>query len=842
MYFSKRCISVLTATALIITTVLSSPAIYCQAVEYNSSIRGNYGKNIEYTYFYDDSIGSSSLSNLTLTGTGAMPDLSDNVLNDPNTQIDNQPWLMATLNKSLSEIDSVSSMRNSMHIDNVYVGEGIISLGKYSFANYPNCQIFLNKNITSIPEGCFSQIGSFNLYIYGTLDSVDESAFNDFKGSSVTTNIYVQSSSDAKKVKNAISNTALSRKVTEIPMTDITSLLIAINRARTEEKINTNGKYPIYTTASNVTPYFETANDAFDKLNTYVMEEEWIGDEVPYMLVITEEEANTYLKAINDAAKDLVSLEERNQALYKAEAMPTWRYTEESVKALQAAMETAKKVADNATKDDVAKLTKGVNDAIDNLQPISKEDAQKMFTATLDNAKNLIESDYEKEGWTTLQDIIKAEGTVAGNATAGAILDSRQNIINAVSSLVPVYSDPSPLAEFFSGDTNTLIIEGIADSTLAGAKRAVIEFDCASDVSYNPYSSIDLAYQIGDQSKQSKRFVGTDDKYTTGKKGWKETLEFSSILKEGDSYSLSGGTLSWNDAKGVVYLIQAVNFFSENGTLLKRVVAPPTAGLTKVLTNAEEKLKGLKTVDYTEESVKELTDAIAEAKDVMAQEDTVIVQSTLTRLTERLEAAMEGLTLADATPTQQKLATTLSSAKALNAADYTPESWAVLQQAIQKAEALPANSLNSAILPVLEELEQAIKALVPVVKTEVPTPTSESVITTPNSITTPPAVTIKKVQAKKSKLSIQLKKKIGKKKADSYQITIAKNKKFKKSTSAVVKNNGKAKISISYKKLKIKKKNTYYVKIRTVKKTTTDDEKKVKVYGDYSKYKTFKAR
>ena len=262
------------------------------------------------------------------------------------------------------------------------------------------------------------------------------------------------------------------------------------------------------------------------------------------------------------------------------------------------------------------------------------------------------------------------------------------------------------------------------------------------------------------------------------------------------------------------------------------------------MTNAEEKLKGLKTVDYTEESVKELTDAIAEAKDVMAQEDTVIVQSTLTRLTERLEAAMEGLTLADATPTQQKLATTLSSAKALNAADYTPESWAVLQQAIQKAEALPANSLNSAILPVLEELEQAIKALVPVVKTEVPTPTSESVITTPNSITTPPAVTIKKVQAKKSKLSIQLKKKIGKKKADSYQITIAKNKKFKKSTSAVVKNNGKAKISISYKKLKIKKKNTYYVKIRTVKKTTTDDEKKVKVkvYGDYSKYKTFKAR
>ena len=510
MSLPKRCISILTTAALIITTVLSSE-IHCTAAEINERVQGNYGDNIHYTYFRDNLIGSSSLSVLTLTGLtekNKIPDLTSEAYNALTEQLEKQPWVKESLPENFDEIASESEnstdpllLTNNMRVDQVMVGENITELGNYCFANYEST-FYLNKNITKIPEGCFAHARGCNIYIYGDLTSVETDAFKVARSASLW-NIYVTSTNSQNLLEEKMTTT-LKRRITVIPdMVDLTSLRIAINNARTEERLNSVSKYPRYTASSDFTAYINKANEANEVITSYNEEDGTQGQ-----FTITETEANTYLKAINDAAKDLVSLEERNQALYKAEAMPTWRYTEESVKALQAAMETAKKVADNATKDDVAKLTKGVNDAIDNLQPISKEDAQKMFTATLDNAKNLIESDYEEEGWTTLQDIIKAEGTVAGNATAGAILDSRQNIINAVSSLVPVYSDPSPLAEFFSGDTNTLIIEGIADSTLAGAKRAVIEFDCASDVSYNPYSSIDLAYQIGVKTVKTVRRNG----------------------------------------------------------------------------------------------------------------------------------------------------------------------------------------------------------------------------------------------------------------------------------------------------------------------------------------------
>lgn len=844
MFFHKRSISILTAVALVTTSVLS-PVVSTSAANINERVTGNYGDNISYTYFRDNLSGSdTTLSTLILEGTGKMMDLTSDAADNPDEQYNNQPWIAEALNNVPTYPDEISRM----HIDEVLVGENIAELGTYTFCNYPGT-IRLNKNITDIPAGCFEYSYGCTLYFYGELTSVANSAFSNLQGTTFYTIHVVSEESKAKIVET---NSSLESKIKVDLTTDIIPLRIAVKKGLMEERLNEVSDRDRYTSSS-WDAYYQTVEAGAEKLK----------DDA-----ITDEDVTTCTAAINEAAEQLVSFEALNTALEAADKISAWHYTEESRAALETAVAAGKQVADDVTKEQIAKLAQDIEDALENLEDVSKEYANAALSTTVTEANALVESDYKPEGWTALQEAVDAAGSIVTDAPATDIMDARQDIIKAMNALEIQYPDPEPLANIYFEQT-TMITSGTADDSMAGAVKMVIEFDCAKGVSYNPYSTIDISSTIAGKNIY-KQFTGTDGSYKSGSTGWKEAMEFPA-MKKGDTYSIQGMTYSWDDVEGVVYLIQSVSFYDAEGTLLKKIISTPTAGLEDAITVAQKKLETLKTGDYSADSVKALEDAITEACELLEQDS--ILPSEITRLTQALQDTADNLQPADTTASRSELDTALSGAKALKEEDYTANSWRTLQTAVQKAEALSANALNSEILSVVNAINLAINALVPAEGSDIPTSPAPGASTSPApdnpespapdvpatpapNITASPApatptpnpsgnpdeenltlpkANVKKVQAKKAKLSIQLKNVI--KDADNYEIVVANNKKFKNSTSTVTTGKNTAKITVSYKKLKIKKKKTYYLKVRATKKTSQGT-----VYGKYSNVIKFKAR
>lgn len=850
MFFQKKRISILTSAALLVTTVLS-PSIPACAIGQNEQDKGTYGNNINYTYFRDTVTGLDTLSCVILEGDGKMMDLS--ITSDStNSEIidaiyDNQPWMQAALNDT--KPTDPGEFASRAKIDEILVGGDITELGNYSFYNC-GAVIRLNKNITTIPEGCFSWGNGCNLYIYGDVTTVSPTAFNSM---TTTSNIYVCSDDAKAALEAAITSSKLKKRITVMNNpTDIIPLRIAVKKGLMEERLNEVSDRDRYTSSS-WDAYYQTVEAGDEKLK----DEE-----------ITDEDVSTYAAAINEAAEQLISLENLNAALDAADKISTWHYTEESLAALETAAAAGKQVADDATQAQILKLAQDIEAALENLEDVSPEYAEAALSTTVTEAKALVESDYKPESWTSLQEAVDSADNIAANASAADIMDARQDIIKAMNALEIQYPDSAPLAKIFYGGQKTVIAEGSADAAMAGAVKAVIEFDCEKDVSYNPYSSIDIDSTIAG-TDYYQRFEGTGND-TPGTTGWRVTITFPAI-KEGNGYSISASTWSWANAEDGVYLIKSVKFYDGNDTLLKQIVSTPTAGLEAALTTAQEKLAALKTGDYSADSVSALEDAIVEAGSLLEQD--IILPSAITRLTQMLEDTAADLRPADTAASRSKLETALSGAKALKEDDYTADSWKTLQKAVQKAEGLSANALNSEILSVVEEINQAVNALVPAQGSDISTspepdastspvpdastspapdtpasPTPDTPVSpapdtpTPNPSEKPDEenltlskAQVKKVQAQKSKLSIQLKSTV--KNADSYEIVVANNKKFKNSTSTLTTGKNTAKIKVSYKKLKIKKKKTYYLKVRAVRKTTSGT-----VYGKYSKVIKFKAR
>ena len=112
----------------------------------------------------------------------------------------------------------------------------------------------------------------------------------------------------------------------------------------------------------------------------------------------------------------------------------------------------------------------------------------------------------------------------------------------------------------------TLLASGKAGDELVGATQVRLTFDCASDVSFNQYSSINL---IVDSEGKQVSVKGYSD--VVGALGLTATADLTSALKKGDSYSISVYTESWRDASDYVFLIGKLEFLDANGNVLKTV-------------------------------------------------------------------------------------------------------------------------------------------------------------------------------------------------------------------------------------------------------------------------------
>lgn len=201
-------------------------------------------------------------------------------------------------------------------------------------------------------------------------------------------------------------------------------------------------------------------------------------------------------------------------------------------------------------------------------------------------------------------------------------------------------------------------------------------------------------------------------------------------------------------------------------------------------------------------------------------------------------------TATDMIVASEKLASAVAAAEAFVENQYTPESFAKLNEAIAAAKALPDSASKEEMEAAYAAIDQAIKGLVaspqPTVKPTVkPTagPTSKPALTpgTGKRVTAPKVAKVKKVKAKSTKkrtLKVTWKKQKGVK---GYIVQVSSKKNFKKLVAKKTLKSNKA--AITFKKGKIKSGKKYFVRVRAYQTYKNAKGKKMTANGKWVRIK-----
>ncbi|MCD8327585.1 MAG: carboxypeptidase regulatory-like domain-containing protein [Ruminococcus sp.] len=376
----------------------------------------------------------------------------------------------------------------------------------------------------------------------------------------------------------------------------------------------------------------------------------------------TQTEIDEAAAAITAAIEALVNATELEAAVVTAEALDTTGCTADSAAALASAIDSANTVLANAaaTQADVDAATAAINTAIAGLSGV-------VFVTTED-----------------LKDTVSAAAT-----------DATVILVTAGQ------GDPVLNYIYYGGQTYN-VASGTAGSDMVGATAVKVYFDCASDVSYNPYSSIDITATVAG-SQTYNQFKGTDSSYSGGTTGWSETLTLSKTIAEGNSYSVDVDTWSWGNASDYVYAVTKVEFLDSTGTVLATIesnVADDVSALKAAIVEAYS----VDTTPYTAGSVAAMNEALLSAVTVIGTEAS---QSEVDTAATALTAAIAALALpADKTELEDAIAT----AQALDTTNYTDDSVLTLTDAIAAGNEVLANA--DAIQSEADEATAAIKAAV----------------------------------------------------------------------------------------------------------------------------------
>ena len=562
-----------------------------------------------------------------------------------------------------NSFESISSQcfRDCTSLESVNIPEKITSITSYAFRGCTNPDLVIDiqsTSITSIGSNPFTNVvGTIKVYsqemydlisakassanvvlVTGPTPSINYTALDAAiaSGEAVDTSKYAEASVTA--LTDAIAAGKAVKENTSATQTDVDNAAKAINDAISNLK--TKIDYTALDAAIASGEAVDTSKYA-EALVTALTDAIAAGKAVKENTSATQTDVDNAAKAINDAISNLkIDYTAMDAAIATAEdiiANHSDEYTSESIADLKFGLDTAKAYRNRdvgqATIDEVTRIY--LNLKLTNLVKIDIQAMLAELQTVIGKAEAIDASEYTEESYQVLADAIELAKAMNEGSNYQDILDAQNKINNAISKLIL-----RPLEEFVNvyknGATATLT-SGKADATIAGASSIRVTFNCASDVSYNEYSSIELKAVVSGTESYEK-FIGKGD-YTTGTNGWTETLKLTNAIAEGQSYEITAFTYAWANASDYVFAVSKVEFIDAEGKVISKVTAETVAmdELEKAIAEAE----GMDTSLYTDESAAVLTTAIGVAKTITDKSS----KAEITAATEAIRTAIAELEL-----------------------------------------------------------------------------------------------------------------------------------------------------------------------------------------------------
>ena len=221
-------------------------------------------------------------------------------------------------------------------------------------------------------------------------------------------------------------------------------------------------------------------------------------------------------------------------------------------------------------------------------------------------AEAILPGNYTDESYTKLTEAIANAKLLDQNALNSVLIAAKNNIDTAISGLTEKEKEPAgePFAIINKNAVETTLGEFTADEAVAGATKIKITFDCADDVSFNQYASIEAKAAIAGVESYMK-FAGTDSSQTAGAKGFTIELPLTYEIKSGDDVKLVAYTWAWANANDYVYAVTKVEYINAVGQVVK-AVTDRTIALDELKAAIAEAEK-IESDNYTEDSYAELT-------------------------------------------------------------------------------------------------------------------------------------------------------------------------------------------------------------------------------------------
>ena len=508
-----------------------------------------------------------------------------------------------SLPNSLTGALGTFQFRDCPALESVNVPYGINNLNSYVFygCTNPNLVIDIQSvNITTIGSNAFTGV-------IGTIKTYSQTVYDLVKGKATTANVVLLSGDKFADLKTAVNES---------------KSYIQNSALYTEES-------------------YKKLSEAVESGNTLLLNEN-----------AEKSEIDTVTTVINEAISglELKKYSEFDKVMTEAEDIlnnHSYEYTSKTIGFLMGDVNRAKAFKESVTgeiseyvQSQINTHTSYMRSSINLLVPLDKTEVFNELQQTITTAESYGSEDFTEESYAELAKALESAKALTEASSFEDLALAKQAIDTALENLEikPGIEEEAgePFAVINKNAVETTLGEFTADDKTAGATKIKITFDCASDVSFNQYASLEAKATVNGTESYMK-FMGTDTTETAGAKGWTVELPLTNAINSGDDVKLVAYTWAWSNASDYVYGITKIEYINNVGQVVKAVTDRTLAFDELKAEIAEAELISGET--YTEESYAALTAALTAAKELPDEAEKADIEAAKTAL----ETAVAGL-------------------------------------------------------------------------------------------------------------------------------------------------------------------------------------------------------